>query len=406
MADCRFRVAPILISSTNMFNTIKYLKYVLLIFLFISCTQKQEPFQRQIIIKTHAEYDSLQNKEAREDSLKMAMALQENSQFHNIVLASAETSPVESFYGEDAADDPAIWVNPKAPQKSLILGTQKKIGLYVYDLAATTKQFIPAGEINNVDLRNGFKYKNRESALVAGSNRSNNSISLFIIDVETAWLSDTIANIKSSVDEVYGICLYRSTISGKFYAFVNGKGGKFEQWEIPSGSDSLSAILIKSFSVTSQPEGMVANDSTGILYLAVEEQGIGKIAAEPGKDTTLSWLPESSDKNPAIQYDIEGIALYHGNPETYLIASIQGNFSYAVWKIDTTETYMASFVIRDLKIDGTEETDGLEVTNTPLGIDYPKGMLVVQDGFNFDGDSLGNQNFKYVSWEKIEQFLK
>jgi 3-phytase len=389
-----------------MFNTMKYLNYVLSIFLFISCTQKPVPFQRQILIKTHAEYDSLRNKEAREDSVKMAMALQESSQFLNIVVPSAETSPVESLQGEDAADDPAIWVNPKDPQKSLILGTQKKAGLYVYDLTAKTQQFVPAGKINNVDLRNGFKYKNRESALVAGSNRSNNSISLFTIDVETARLSDTIANIKSSVFPVYGICLYKSIINGKFYVFVNGKDGKFEQWEILSVDDHISANLVRSFSVTSQPEGMVANDSTGILYLAIEEQGIAKINAEPDTDTTLTWLPESSEKNPAIQYDIEGIALYQGNQGTYLVASIQGNFSYAVWKINVTETYLTNFVVRDLKIDGTEETDGIEITSIPLSPDYPKGLLVVQDGFNFDGDSLVNQNFKYVSWEKVEQFLK
>ena len=49
------------------------------------------------------------------------------------VMAKAETAPVAS--GDDAADDPAIWVNPDDPLKSLIVGTDKKNGLVVYDLS-------------------------------------------------------------------------------------------------------------------------------------------------------------------------------------------------------------------------------------------------------------------------------
>jgi 3-phytase len=34
----------------------------------------------------------------------------------------------------DAADDPAIWVHPVDPALSLVLGTDKKGGLNVFDL--------------------------------------------------------------------------------------------------------------------------------------------------------------------------------------------------------------------------------------------------------------------------------
>ena len=49
--------------------------------------------------------------------------------------------------------------------------------------------------------------------------------------------------------------------------------------------------------------------------------------------------------------------------------------------------------------------DGIEVVNFPFNDKFPKGMLVVQDGYNFSGDTLKNQNFKYISWEKIESLL-
>ncbi|MEL6238776.1 MAG: phytase, partial [Pseudomonadota bacterium] len=45
------------------------------------------------------------------------------------VTARAETAPVGTV-NEDAADDPAIWRNAADPAKSLIVGTDKKGGLY------------------------------------------------------------------------------------------------------------------------------------------------------------------------------------------------------------------------------------------------------------------------------------
>jgi 3-phytase len=57
-------------------------------------------------------------------------------------------------------------------------------------------------------------------------------------------------------------------------------------------------------------------------------------------------------------------------------------------------------------IDGVEETDGIEVINFPVNENYPEGLLVVQDGFNFMDDSIQAQNFKYISWKKINKLIE
>jgi len=49
------------------------------------------------------------------------------------VVAKQETVPVGTV-ADDAADDPAIWRNPKVPALSLIVATDKKAGLYVYGI--------------------------------------------------------------------------------------------------------------------------------------------------------------------------------------------------------------------------------------------------------------------------------
>ena len=179
---------------------------------------------------------ALQHMESVEDSIDLVNELLEQKKFDIIIQASAETQPVESGDGEDAADDPAIWVNHENPAKSLILGTNKTAGLYAYDLSGNILQYHKVGRLNNVDIRQGFDYKNKEVALVAGSNRSNNCITLFYIDPERAELSDSIMNIQSGVDEVYGVCFYQNKKENKYYVFVNGKGGQIEQWDLTGGN--------------------------------------------------------------------------------------------------------------------------------------------------------------------------
>ena len=60
------------------------------------------------------------------------------------------------------------------------------------------------------------------------------------------------------------------------------------------------------------------------------------------------------------------------------------------------------------------DTDGLDVTSAPLGDDFPRGLLVVQDGFVRTGGRLGtqeltgerrSQRFAYISWAEVEAAL-
>ena len=56
------------------------------------------------------------------------------------VTATVETAFAGS-YG-DAADDPAIWANAADPAQSLVIATDKKAGLYVYDMQGKVLQFL------------------------------------------------------------------------------------------------------------------------------------------------------------------------------------------------------------------------------------------------------------------------
>jgi 3-phytase len=78
---------------------------------------------------------------------------------------------------------------------------------------------------------------------------------------------------------------------------------------------------------------MVADDALGTLFVGVEDEGFYRFDALPTGSSRGTLLEASTAENPAIAYDVEGLALYAPNDSTgYLVASSQGNNSYAVFE--------------------------------------------------------------------------
>lgn len=160
-------------------------------------------------------------------------------------------------------------------------------------------------------------------------------------------------------DEVYGLCMYQSKKTGLFYAFVNGKSGEVEQYELFAAENKVDAKLVRSFKLITQPEGMIADDETATLYVGEELAGIWKFDAEPNGSNEGIFIKNSSEENPNIKYDVEGLAIYATDSiNGYLVASSQGNYSYAVFEGQGENKYLVSFRITAGTIYGVEETDG------------------------------------------------
>ncbi|MFM9947374.1 MAG: phytase, partial [Saprospiraceae bacterium] len=342
--------------------------------------------------------------------LFLSAACRDNRPQPNVksVFADAETPAVQARTGDDAADDPAIWVNPADSTKSTIIGTVKRYGLEVYDLQGRLLHSYKTGNPNNVDLRYGFPLANGDTVDIAAcSDRSTNEILIFKINPSDAGLTlISGGRIKSKLAEVYGICFYKNLITNQFYIFLNGKDGTVEQYLLEAfGENEVNAKLIRTLKLETQPEGMVADDRFQIVYFGEEDKGIWKTNAEPGNPTIPALLPNSGTENPNIAYDIEGLCIFQSSDSTgYLIASSQGNNSYAVFERQGANRYMGSFSINDGEIDGTYDTDGIDVTAANLGAAFPKGLFVAQDGDNRDENGKAvPQNFKLVSWEKIAE---
>ena len=313
------------------------------------------------------------------------------------VVATVETDPVP--HRGDAADDPAIWVNPTDPAKSTIIGTDKKGGLAVYNLAGKQIQYLADGPMNNVDLRRGFPLAGGKAAVVTALNRATDTVAVYRVDPQTRGLVDVAARRIELGISSYGSCMYRSPRSGKFYLFANSEKGEVEQWELfDDGRGKVDARTVRSFDVGTQTEGCVADDGLASLFIAEERRGIWVYDAEPGGGTSRTKV-DSTDGLGHLRADVEGLTIAYGpNGTGYLFASSQGDSTYAVYRRGGAHEYLGSFQIVDGgEIDGTQHTDGIDVTSAGLGPAFPRGVLVLHDGRN-EG---GNQNFKLVPLESI-----
>jgi 3-phytase len=316
-----------------------------------------------------------------------------------IVLPRMQTEPVAQL--GDAADDPAIWVHPTDPTQSRILGTNKKQGMLVYDLQGKQTQFLASGRLNNVDLRQDLRFGDERFDLALATQRDESSMVLYTIDGK-GTLTEA-ARLPTTLDDIYGTCVYR-TAEGGMDAFVNAKDGRYEHYQITRSNGKFGARLARSFKVATQPEGCVADDRSGLLFVGEEDHGLWVTSARANEPATLKMVMPVGDW---LHDDIEGMGIYKGVDKSYLVVSSQGNSSYVVFDAAPPFKVRGAFRIgvdAANGIDGASETDGLEVTSKNLGGPYARGMLVVHDGFKRMPDA--SQNYKAVAWDDIAKALK
>ncbi len=339
------------------------------------------------------------------------------------VTASKETTPVEST--RDAADDPALWIHPTDVTQSTVIGTDKKAALEVYRITDGVRIHrlpVPTG---NVDLRYNFPLSGRYS-----TGQSHTTVALVCAfkkrgTAEEApgtlgvWKVNPYSNPAGALENVEvstgvqagpgGTSMYVSPVTNKFYVFQNG-GGKLVQSELIESTDEpgrVTARMVRTIPfATGTTESVGADDGLGYVYASDEERHmVHRFDAEPGGST--KGVTVGTD---VLQSDTEGITIYYaGKNDGYLIISNQGSNNYAVFRRQPPagggpNEFLGKFAVVDGEVDGTSSTDGIDVSNFPVGRagDFPQGLFLVQDGRNPGA----TQNFKLVPWERIAKPLE
>jgi 3-phytase len=305
------------------------------------------------------------------------------------VVAKQETAPVGTV-ADDAADDPAIWRNPRVPARSLIVATDKKAGLYVYGMDGKVLHFVAGGRLNNVDLID----MGRTGVIVVASDRNDEAkalLQIYRLNTQSGELT-ALGSVTGGQGEAYGVCLMRS--GRALDAFSVLKHGAIHRVSISFGKDAPSGRVVQSMQLATQTEGCVADSRTDTLYVGEEDRGIW--AFDLGKKSDQPRLVAPVDGTHLVA-DVEGLALLpKGRRGGWLVASSQGDNAYALYRLPDMKPD-GRFRIAAGQFGSTEETDGIALMPGRFGPGYPSGLFVAQDGDN----APAAQNFKFVSWRDV-----
>ena len=307
------------------------------------------------------------------------------------VYPSSETQPVSSK--DDAADDIAIWVNDLNVENTIIIGTNKQVGLDTYNLSGDLIKSYTFGRINNVDVFQEFNVGGEKFPLVIGSNRTDNTIFLGRLYSDGSIKKIFKNDPKSFIEEVYGITSYNS--NNNDYVFISGKDGTLEQWLIEDNKGSINMSLIRTIKFNSIVEGLVSDAYYKKLYVAEETVGLWEININPNIDLNKKLIFTVDKKY--FKSDFEGVTLYEkDNGDGYIIVSIQGSNSFGIIDRKTKKILSVFRIISNKNIDEVSDTDGIDLAKLSSN-KFPKGLFVAQDGYNENQ----NQNFKFVDLTSI-----
>lgn len=326
------------------------------------------------------------------------------------------------------------------------------------------------GRFNNVDVLYGFRLGTRQVDLAVVTDRGSDKLRIYTINPQQAAagrapLTDVTAPNalfvfsanQAEVNEqtsAYGLAVHRDRQSGRSFAYVSQRSRtKIAQVELLDAGNGRvvyrkvqELTLPRNFRLPNgttwtpcedpgdqpQVEGMVVDQERGILYAGQEDVGIWKMGLQLNtavprlvdkvREYGVPYTYNTEEEECVINYgadpgyggnhlsaDVEGLTIYYAaGSRGYLLASSQGDNTFAVYEQLGNNRYLGSFRLGNSGgIDGVQESDGAAVINVPLGQAFPRGLLVTQDGQNTpevldgSGEVRANTNFKFTPWPSV-----
>ncbi|MFN9430774.1 MAG: phytase [Acidobacteriota bacterium] len=326
-----------------------------------------------------------------------------------LVLAQVDVKPLRETVSERwQTDDPAVWVNGRKPEESLIVGTVKMAApagaVAVYRLDGSVVMRVEGVDRpNNVDVGYGFRWGRRSVDIAVVTERNRNRLRVFevVAGVGLKSLGEV-----AVFAEPMGVALYRRKRDGAMFAIVSRKAGPsgryLWQYRLRGETGELRAEKVREFGLFSggkEIEAVVVDEELGYVYYSAEGAGIRKYHADPeapGAERELALFGQQGWGG-----DREGLAIYaKPGGKGYLIATDQraGNSVYHVFAraggaggAHDHGRELGSFRV------GAAATDGIEASSRGLGAGLPKGLFVAMN------DS--RRNFILVDWREIERGL-
>lgn len=285
------------------------------------------------------------------------------------------------------SDDPAIWVNPADPAKSLVLGTDKDQdgALYAFDLAGRIVRRIGGLQRpNNVDVEYGFALDGRRVDIAVVTERYADALRVFSLPGLEPLDGGGIPVFAGEAERApMGVTLYKRPADGAVFAIVSRKSGPrtgyLWQYRLEgNGSGRVTATKVRAFGAFSgkgEIEAVAADDALGYVYYSDESYGVRKYSADPDApdaDRELALFAQSG-----FAEDREGISIYESGERTgYILVSDQHAKRFQIFTREgTPEDPHAHRLVRIVPV-SAEGSDGSEVTSAALGEAFPQGLFV------------------------------
>jgi 3-phytase len=319
-----------------------------------------------------------------------------------------EQTPVDS-------DDPAIWINPEDPAKSLVLGTDKGGAIVVFDLDGKIipeKTVTGLQRMNNIDVEYGFNLGGETIDIAVATERPAHALRVFRLPEMTAIDNGGIPVFEGEAGDSalpMGIALYKRPADGAIFAIVSRKTGPSGSylWQYRLEDDGAGHIVgtkVREFGTfsdaTSMDEGVAelgeiesiaVDDELGYLYYSDELTGVRKYHADPDAPEANVELALFATDGFADQR--EGISIYAvGDGTGYILVSDQQGNAFRIYtrEGEPGDPHNHRFV-KTVAV-STNESDGSEVTSAVLDPRFPSGLFVAMSD---------NQTFHYYSWDDI-----
>ncbi|HEV7378387.1 MAG TPA: phytase, partial [Dyadobacter sp.] len=300
-------------------------------------------------------------------------------------------------------DDPAIWLNPEDPSKSLIIGTDKDIdgALYVFDLQGkiiTDKVVRNLKRPNNVDIAYGLMVNGKATDIAVVTEREANKIRVFSLPDMKAIDNGGIEVFKGeTIQAPMGISLYTRPSDKAIFAVVGRKSGPAEgylwQYKLSdAGNGNVSAEVVRKFGKYSgkkEIESIAIDNECGYVYYSDEQVGVRKYYADPEKGNEELALIA----NVGVTEDNEGISIYKTGDKTgYILVSDQGAGKFQIFPREGSVTNPHEHrMIKSVKVTALK-SDGSDVTNVALNDQFKNGLFVAMSE---------GKVFHYYRWEDI-----
>lgn len=306
-------------------------------------------------------------------------------------------------------DDPAIWIHPTDPSKSLVIGTDKEVGggLYVYDLQGKiVNKVVDLQRPNNVDIAYGLDINGQKVDVAVTTERKAHTIRVFSLPdlkpIDNGGIPVFEGEEGVEMRDGMGLALYtkKDSTGSTIYAVVGRKtgpsGSYLWQYKLTGGTDGVvRGEVVRKFGTYSgkkEIEAIAVDNELGYIYYSDEQAGVRKYYADPelNDDTELAFFAQQDTKK-----DHEGIAFYKTSDTTgYILLSNQQNNSFLVYPREgAVGSPHAHEKLADVPVSAIE-CDGAEATSINLGGQFPNGMLVAMSN---------GKVFHYYDWNLIQE---